>query len=128
MKSLRKVSSAWSGAVLSLALGIVINAVVLSPAYADSQHSQATDQYADMCANQATGIPAPYGEGDLKGNPKLGEYCKCFGAKFASRALASIKDNGKSSSSLDQTVKEEQDMRNSCRQQVGLPLLKFGHQ
>ncbi|WP_266170504.1 hypothetical protein [Dyella subtropica] len=125
MKLLRNVSAALSGAVLSLALGVVVNAVTLSPAHADTVPSQATQQYADMCANQATGIPAPYGEADLKGNPKLGEYCKCFGAKFAERAMASVQGGGKSSS-LDETVKEEQAMRNGCRKQVGLPLLKFG--
>jgi hypothetical protein len=127
MKTVRNMSSAWSGAVLSLALGVAVNAVALSPAHADSPLSQATHQYADMCANQATGIPAPYGEGDLKGNPKLGDYCQCFGAKFAARALASVQDNGKSSTSPEQTVKEERAMRNTCRQQVGLPLLKDSH-
>jgi hypothetical protein len=127
MKSLRNVSPACSGAVLSLVLGVVINAMATSPAHAGTPLSQATDQYADMCANQATGIPAPYGEGDLKDNPKLGDYCKCFGAKFAARALASVQDSGKPSSSPAQTVKEERDMRNGCRQQVGLPLLKFNH-
>lgn len=130
MKFVRNVSPALSGAVLSLALGIVLNAMALSPAHAATPLSQATDQYADMCANQATGIPAPYGEADLKGNPKLGEYCKCFGAKFAERAMAtmaSMQSGGKpSSSSTKDTVKEEEDMRNGCRKQVGLPLLKFG--
>ncbi|WP_267225619.1 hypothetical protein [Dyella silvae] len=122
---LRNTSPALSGAVLGLALGFLINAVTPSAAHADAPLSSATNQYADMCMNQATTIPVPYGEADLKGNPKLGDYCKCFGAKFAERAMASMQSGGKSSSSLDDTVKEEQAMRNGCRQQAGLPLLKF---
>src|ERR1700756_799410 len=120
MKLLRNVSFALSGGALAAALSVAM----VSPAHADTPLSQATAQYAGMCANQATNIPAPHGEGDLKGNPKLGEYCQCFGAKFAARALASVQDGGKSSS-VGETVKEEQAMRNSCRKQVGLPLLKF---
>ena len=122
---LRNTSPTLSGAMLGLALGFLINAATPSAAYADAPLSSATNQYADMCMNQATNIPVPYGEADLKGNPKLGDYCKCFGAKFAERAMASMQGGGKSSSSLDDTVKEEQAMRNGCRQQAGLPLLKF---
>ncbi|PMQ05422.1 hypothetical protein [Dyella sp.] len=122
---LRNTSPTLSGATLGLALGFLINAVTPSIAHADAPLSSATNQYVDMCMNQATSIPAPYGEADLKGNPGLGDYCKCFGAKFAERAVASVQSGGKSTSSLDDTVKEEQAMRNSCRKQVGLPLLKF---
>ncbi|WP_199100594.1 hypothetical protein [Dyella sp. ASV21] len=124
----RHISPTLCGALLALALGIVTNAVMPSVAQADAPLSSATNQYADMCMNQATDIPVPYGEADLKGNPKLGDYCKCFGAKFAERAIASVasmQSGGKSSSSLEDTVKEEQAMRNGCRKQVGLPLLQF---
>ena len=121
---LRLTSPTLSGALLGLALGLVINTVTPSIAHADTPLSSATSQYADMCMNQATNIPAPHGEADLKGNPKLGDYCKCFGAKFAERAMASMQAGAKSSP-LDETVKEEQAMRNDCRKQTGLPLLQF---
>ncbi|MFC4764842.1 hypothetical protein [Dyella koreensis] len=106
----------------AFALSIAIGMAAASPAHADAL-AQATEQYAQMCATQGTNIPAPHGEADLKGNPKLGDYCKCFGEKFAKRALASRND--KAAPSLQQTVSEEQAMRNDCRKQVGLPLLKF---
>lgn len=124
---LRNTSPTFSGAMLGLALGFLINAAAPSAAHADAPLSSATNQYADMCMNQATTIPAPYGEADLKGNPKLGDYCKCFGAKFAERAMASMASmqGADKSSSLDDAVKEEQAMRNGCRKQVGLPLLQF---
>ncbi|SFS18850.1 hypothetical protein SAMN05216570_3832 [Dyella sp. OK004] len=122
MNVIRHISLAFRGApafALSLALGVA----AMSPAHADAPLAQAADQYAQMCATQGTSIPAPHGESDLKDNPKLGEYCKCFGEKFAKRALASMND--KAAPSLEQTVSEEQAMRNGCRKQVGLPLLKF---
>ena len=124
MKLLRNVSFALSGSALSVALAAALSVAMVSPVHADTPLSQATAQYAAMCANQATSIPAPYGESDLKDNPKLGEYCQCFGAKFAARALASTQ-GGDKSPSLDKTAEEEQAMRNSCRKQSGLPLLKF---
>jgi hypothetical protein len=126
--SLRSTSPTLSGAMLGFALGILINATMPSVAHADAPPSSLTSQYVDMCMNQATNIPAPHGEADLKGNPKLGDYCRCFGAKFAERAMASMasmQSAGKSSSSLEDSVKEEQAMRNGCRKQVGLPLLQF---
>jgi len=51
----------------------------------DSKNPQ--DAYAAMCV-KAVGMPAAYGgEGDLKGNAKLPEYCKCFAGKFLERAM-----------------------------------------
>lgn len=124
---LRNTSPTLSGAILGFALGILISAVMPSVAHADAPLSSATNQYVDMCM-KATDIPAPYGEADLKGNPKLGDYCTCFGAKFAARAIASVasmQGAGKSSPSQEDPEKEEQAMRNGCRKQVGLPLLQF---
>lgn len=99
-----------------LCLGLVL------PAYADSPLTEATEQYATMCATQATNMPSPYGEADLKGNPKLTDYCKCFGAKFAERALATASSKAPS---LKEVSAQEQAMRNGCRKQFGLPQLKF---
>jgi hypothetical protein len=126
MTSLRTMLATFSGAMFSLAFGVLVNAMTPPMAYADAPQSSASDQYIDMCVNQATQIPVPHGEADLKGNPKLGEYCKCFSEKFAARAMASVQSEDKSASSLQESVKEERAMRNGCRKQVGLPLLKFG--
>ncbi|MBB6247221.1 hypothetical protein [Rhodanobacter sp. A1T4] len=128
MKSVRNVSSALNKAWTSTLLGTVIGMAMITSAHADDMSTQMVDQYADMCANQSINMPPPYGEGDLKGNPKLATYCKCFAGKFATRAAASLQNmnSGKpDTSSVQDTVKEEREMRNSCRQQVGLPLIKF---
>ena len=124
MKSLRKIMLA--GTPFYVALVAVLSATMLAPAHANTPESlsQVVAQYVEMCANQATNIPAPHGEGDLRGNPKLGEYCQCFGEKFAAQALAAAQ-GGSKPPSLDKMVEQEQNMRNSCRQQVGLPLLNF---
>lgn len=127
MKSVRNVSSALNKAWTSTLLGAVIGMAMIAPAHADDMSSRLVDQYADMCANQSINIPSPYGEADLKGNPKLATYCHCFAGKFAQRAAATLQNmnSGKpDSSSVQDTVNEEREMRNSCRQQVGLPLIK----
>lgn len=73
--------------------------------------------YTAMCM-QSVGFPAPYGEGDLKGNAKLQDYCKCFAEKFLERAM---KTTPGAPASLEQTNKEEFAMRQSCRSQFNLP-------
>lgn len=79
--------------------------------------------YADMCVNSA-GMPKPFGEWDLKGNPKLPEYCKCFSAAFEVRAKKAMTEMqaGAKPPSLEQSNKEELELRNVCRKQTGLPL------
>ncbi|UUZ51125.1 hypothetical protein LP420_17250 [Massilia sp. B-10] len=42
-----------------------------------------------MCINAAS-MPKPFGEYDLKGNPKLPEYCKCFSQAFEARAMKAM--------------------------------------
>ncbi|WP_266157136.1 hypothetical protein [Dyella silvatica] len=128
MKSVRNVSSALNKAWTRTLLGTIIGLATVASAHADDMSSRMTSQYVDMCANQSINMPPPYGEGDLKGNPKLASYCECFAGKFAQRAAATIQNmnSGKpDTSSLQDTVKQEREMRNSCRQQVGLPLIKF---
>lgn len=122
MNAIHPMSRAFRAAPV-FALCMALGMAAASPAQADAPLAAATTQYAQMCATQATSIPVPYGEADLKDNPKLGDYCKCFGEKFAKRALASM--NNKAAPSLEQTVAEEQAMRNGCRKETGLPLLKF---
>lgn len=75
-----------------------------------------------MC-KQSTLMPQPYGEWDLKGNPKLDEYCGCFATAFATRAVAAAKarEGGAKPPPLAQSQKEELDLRNVCRERTGLP-------
>lgn len=94
-----------------------------SPVRADAPPAQMIEQYAQMCATQAINIPTPYGEADLKGNPKLTDYCKCFSTKFAERAVATT--NGSKTPSIKEVSAQEEAMRNACRKQFGLPQLKF---
>jgi len=79
--------------------------------------------YSDMCVNAAT-LPKPYGEWDLKGNAKLPEYCKCFSKLFEARAMKAMTamQAGAKPPSLEQSNKEELELRNVCRKQTGLPL------
>lgn len=109
--------------------GAVAGAVLLalqSSAQAVSVPEQQADAYKNMCV-QATTMPKPFGEWDLKGNPKLGKYCDCFSPKFAARAMKAAQfmqqNPGKAPpGTLEESNKEELAMRNSCRKQVGLPL------
>jgi hypothetical protein len=88
-------------------------------------HAQAPKQmsYSDMCIN-ATSLPKPYGEYDLKGNPKLPEYCKCFSGLYEARAMKAMAamQAGAKPPSLEQSNKEELELRNACRKKTGLPL------
>ena len=121
MKSIRKASLALTHTMIGALVGVTTLAMAQGgPAVT----GVSADQYASMCATQAVTMPAPYGESDLKGNPKLQDYCKCFGDRFAERAMKLTPDTAKSGS-LKQTVNEEQDMRNSCRKKYNLPQLKF---
>jgi len=80
--------------------------------------------YIDMCKN-AVDLPKEYGgESDLKGNPKLHEYCSCFSKSFSERAMKALANRqaGKAPPPLEQQLKEELNMKNTCRKQFGLPL------
>ncbi|MFL9883349.1 hypothetical protein PQR66_09960 [Paraburkholderia agricolaris] len=109
---------------ISLVLTCTMIGSLASVATVASAQGSPGDQYASMCISQGVTAPAPYGESDLKGNPKLQDYCKCFGDKFAERAMKGAPDTS-SPASLKQTVNEEREMRNSCRKKYGLPQLKF---
>ncbi|QNA89367.1 hypothetical protein G4G28_14385 [Massilia sp. Dwa41.01b] len=94
-----------------------------------SVHAQSAatmnDSYAQMC-RQSADTPKPFGEWDLKDNPKLGAYCDCFAPKFAARAMKAMAyrqaNPGKAPpGTLEQSNAEELAMRNTCRKQVGLP-------
>jgi hypothetical protein len=53
------------------------------------------------------------GESDLKGNPKLDDYCKCFADKFLERALKS--QSAANQTPLQESLNQEMEMRQSCR-------------
>ncbi|HEY0060763.1 MAG TPA: hypothetical protein VGC21_01505 [Telluria sp.] len=101
-----------------IALGLAVAAI--APAQAQMGKGM---NYGEMCL-KAADMPKPYGEWDLKGNPKLPEYCKCFAPAFEARAMKSIAamQAGGKPPSLDQSNKEELELRNVCRKKVGLPL------
>jgi hypothetical protein len=70
-------------------------------------------------------MPVPRGESDLKDNPKLQAYCQCFATKFTARAEALFRNPGASPPPISETIQQEREMRNGCRQRLGLPLLNF---
>jgi hypothetical protein len=78
--------------------------------------------YRDLCMNQATTIPAPMGEADLKGHPSLKAYCGCFATAFEERALER-RMHGGAEPTLEQAVREDRDMRAACRAKLNLPPL-----
>lgn len=79
----------------------------------------------DLCAKSVS-LPSPLGESDLKGNPKLAPYCACFNDKFTARLNESIrKGELMKPVPVEQSIREAQDMRNSCRAKMGLPLIDF---
>ena len=100
---------------LRFALALLTCAAV-APAFA-GQEEMARKSYYDMCV-QATSMPKPFGEWDVKGNAKLPAYCECFAQRFLERAKASM---GKPAPSLEQSNKEELALRNACRSKTGLP-------
>lgn len=99
-------------------------AFALQPtAYAAGQN-QMTEMYAAMCA-QAADMPKPHGEWDLKGNPKLPEYCACYSNLFGARAMNVAeqrqRNGGKAVGTAEEHTKAELVMRNTCRKQLSLP-------
>lgn len=98
---------------------------ILPGAVAAGMPKQALDGYKSMCMG-AVDMPKPFGEWDLKGNPKLATYCQCFAEKFDERAMAeseAIRKNGGTplKRSLEESNKQELALRNTCRQKTGLP-------
>lgn len=107
-----------------LAQALAVAALAFPAAAQDLAANKAmiAGRYAQMCATQGTQMPGPSGESDLKGNPKLDAYCSCFGAKFADRAIRTLRTPNAPRPPLQQTVAEERAMRTTCRQQLGLPV------
>lgn len=107
---------------LHLGLSALLACAALAPGLAAAQDSMETG-YAKMCV-QAADMPKPYGESDIKGNPKLAAYCECFSGLFAKRAMKSAEamQAGKAPPPLEESNRQELALRNTCRKQTGLPL------
>jgi hypothetical protein len=102
---------------------IAAGALILAAMPAAQAQSPMGMDYTEMCV-KAADMPKPHGESDLKGNPKLKAYCGCFSAAFgarATKALAAMQAGAKPPS-LEQSNKEELELRNACRKKSGLPL------
>lgn len=100
--------------------------LALQPAAHAAGQFDGAKGYYDMCV-KAVDMPKPFGEWDLKGNPKLPQYCECFVPLFTARAQVAMKymqeHPGKAPpGTLEETNAQELAMRNTCRKQVGLPL------
>lgn len=105
----------------TLAMSLLL---ALQPAAQAAGQAGRANGYYDMCL-QSVNMPKPFGEWDLKGNPKLPQYCKCFEPLFTARATKALEDmqkhGGKPQGTLEQSNAEELALRNTCRKQVGLP-------
>jgi len=125
------------GSVRGITAGAVVGVMALlasqtmadTPAAPSAPPQEMVNQYAQGCSTQTVNRPPPGGEGDLKDNPKLQAYCQCFATKFATRAMAAVQagalNPGAPRPAASELFKQEHEMRNSCRQQLGLPLLNF---
>ena len=116
MSSLSIFSRAALAGVLCLAL---------QPAQAASGSLQGAHGYYQSCL-QSVQFPRPFGEWDLKGNPKLPQYCECYVPLFTAHNTASrelLKQHGgePTPAMVKENKATELGIRNSCRKQVGLP-------
>jgi len=95
------------------AIPVLLTMLVLAPTLVLAADDGST-MYVDMCM-QSAAMPPPYGEGDLKDNPKLRDYCTCFSKLFFARAMSS------KTLSAGEAMRGEREMRITCRKQYGLP-------
>lgn len=105
---------------MAVACGLILAALPAAQAQGPSQSSG----YYDMCL-KAANMPKPFGEWDLKGNAKLPQYCKCFAPLYEARAMKAMQAmqaNPGKAPSVEQSNKEELELRNSCRKKLDLPL------
>ena len=119
MQSPKIISYSLTRNIASALFIAAIGAFAMAPAQAAGNSANMGGSYAEMCIKSVE-FPAPYGEADLKGNAKLGEYCQCFGEKFLERA----KKASSPPPPLEQSMKEEFEMRQSCRKKLNLPAAK----
>ncbi len=86
---------------------------------------QGAGGYYQSCL-QSVQFPRPFGEWDLKGNPKLPQYCECYVPLFVvhnTQVRANLRIHG--APPTPEMIKEnkaaELAVRNTCRAKVGLP-------
>jgi hypothetical protein len=101
--------------------------LVLGTAQAFSGAPEGASGYYQSCL-QSVQFPKPFGEWDLKGNPKLPEYCECYVPLFAkqtsqSRANLQVHGGPPTPEMIKENKAAELNLRNTCRKQVGLPLV-----
>lgn len=99
--------------------------LALQPAAHAAGQFDGAKGYYDMCI-KSVNMPKPFGESDLKGNPKLPKYCECFAPLFTARAQVAMmymqEHPGKAPpGTLEESNAQELALRNTCRKQVGLP-------
>lgn len=80
------------------------------------------DHYTAACEQMAQMGTAEhhFGDWDIKDNPKFHAYCGCFGQKFGDRAVTKTGPLH-NQEEIKAAQAEELDMRNTCRNQFGLP-------
>ena len=86
---------------------------------------QGSSGYHQSCM-RSVDFPRPFGEWDLKGNPKLKEYCDCYVPLFtvqSNEARAAVDAHGGPPTAEMKKANKASELalRNSCRKQVGLP-------
>lgn len=101
--------------------------LALAPAHAISGGPEGASGYYQSCL-QSVQFPKPFGEWDLKGNPKLPEYCECYVPLFAkqntqARANLHVHGGPPTPEMIKENKAAELNVRNTCRKQVGLPLV-----
>ena len=79
---------------------------------------------ADTTCLRADALPPPFGEADLKGDPKFAGYCKCFSDKFGDRAYK-LSQGLMVHQPPKESLAGQRAMRNTCRAQLGLQQIAF---
>jgi len=113
---------------LVLAAGLALAASTLAlaqdaPAMPKLTLEQFTTIADNMCL-QSVAAPPPFGEADLKDDPKLPDYCKCFSDKFGDRAYK-LSQGVMARQAPKESLAGQRAMRNTCRAQLGLPQIEF---
>lgn len=95
------------------------------PAQAANDTLQGASGYYQSCL-QSVQFPRPFGEWDLKGNPKLPDYCACYVPLFVaqntqSRANLKVHGGPPTPEMIKENKAAELALRNTCRSKVGLP-------
>ncbi len=99
--------------------------LALQPVHAASGGLQGAHGYYESCL-KSVDFPRPFGEWDLKGNPKLPQYCECYVPLFTaqnmqSRANLQVHGGAATPEMIKENKAAELGVRNTCRKRVGLP-------